>query len=830
MATNPMSETLQHLRRSALLPDAAGMTDGELLEGFVTRRDKAALAGLIRRHGPMVWGVCRRVLPNHHDAEDAFQATFLVLVRKAATVQPRERVGNWLYGVAHQTALNARAEATRRRTRQRSLTALPEPAGQEPDLRSALQPVLDQELSRLPGRYRAAIVLCDLEEKTRKDAAQQLGIPEGTLSGWLARGRAMLARRLARHGLGVSSVALAAVLSQSAVSAGDPIPAISASLHAASLGTAGAFSARVALLVESVAGTAVATKMKIAAAVLLILAAALGTGIIYRGQAATPTEQPTIAASGGAAPKPEPSKAIPREGKRAPKFTLGKATTYVTGPLNDDGYIDYETALNERLVKGITPENNANVLLWQAIRPHPLGMTMPAEYFRWLKMPEPAERGDYFIGPGQYGQGTLKLTAGEPLQEFLEKHDRATRRAWVEKDFPPIAGWLAANEKPLGVVLAATRRPEYCNPQVAQKSGDAGWLGLVGAVSPQLSIYRELASALLARAMLRAGEGRFDEARQDLMACHRLGRLIARGPNFVEHLAGVVIDLNTSRADLALLDRAQPTVKQARAWVGDLQQLPPMPPLTDRVDLGERFLFLQMVTLVRRSPARTFNLLLKTLQPLAGKGEEHPNERRPGDPPAEPPRTAIDALDWDVLLRTGNVWYDRIAAAERLGDRAAREKELGRIRDEVHALRDRAGEPAEVLESLRSGKESGKEASARFGNLLLVFLPAFRAVQNAADRAEQEQRNLHLALALAAYRRDQGRYPEKLEALAPEYLKEVPNDLFSSKPLNYYPAKDGYLLYSIGVNGKDDGGRRQDDTPPGDDITVRMPLPELPRK
>src|SRR5437773_12231666 len=109
MATGQLSGVIQHLRRAMLLRDGARMTDGQLLEDYLSRRDEAALAALVRRHGPMVWGVCRRVLGNYHDAEDAFQATFLVLVRKAASIVPRGMVANWLYGVARQTALNARA-------------------------------------------------------------------------------------------------------------------------------------------------------------------------------------------------------------------------------------------------------------------------------------------------------------------------------------------------------------------------------------------------------------------------------------------------------------------------------------------------------------------------------------------------------------------------------------------------------------------------------------------------------------------------------------------------------------------------------------------------
>src|SRR5438034_1544547 len=127
-----MSEIIQQLRRTVLLRDGAGLTDGELLECFISRREEAAVAALVRRHGPMVWGVCLRVLRNHHDAENAFQATFLVLVRKAASIVPRERVANWLYGVAHQTALKARATAAKRRRRERQVTKIPEPAVAEP--------------------------------------------------------------------------------------------------------------------------------------------------------------------------------------------------------------------------------------------------------------------------------------------------------------------------------------------------------------------------------------------------------------------------------------------------------------------------------------------------------------------------------------------------------------------------------------------------------------------------------------------------------------------------------------------------------------------------
>jgi RNA polymerase sigma factor (sigma-70 family) len=278
MPTSRLREVIQHVRKSALLREGAGLTDGQLLACFIEHRDQAAFAALVKRHAPMVWGVCRRLLRNHHDAEEAFQATFLVLVRKAASILPREMVANWLYGVAHQTARKASALAARRRTRERQVTEMPEPAVQ-PDLWDDLQPLLDEELSRLPDKFRAVIVLCELEGKTRKEAAQQLSCPEGTVASRLATARTMLAKRLARHGLAVPGGVLAGLLSLGVASAGPPPAAVvSATIEAASrfaaghAAASGVISANVAALTGGVLRTMLLNKLKTMAPVVLLLA------------------------------------------------------------------------------------------------------------------------------------------------------------------------------------------------------------------------------------------------------------------------------------------------------------------------------------------------------------------------------------------------------------------------------------------------------------------------------------------------------------------------------------------------------------------------------
>src|SRR5215471_16159577 len=180
-----MNAILQRLRQTAFVPDGAEMTDGRLLDSFIARKDESAFAALVRRHGPMVLGVCRRVVGDYHDAEDAFQATFLVLASKAASLIVGQSLGSWLYQVAYNTARRAGIAGARRRRMERQMEELPQFEAAPPPARDWL-PLLDRELSRLPEKYRSAIVLCDLEGKTRREAAGQLRIPEGTLSSRLA--------------------------------------------------------------------------------------------------------------------------------------------------------------------------------------------------------------------------------------------------------------------------------------------------------------------------------------------------------------------------------------------------------------------------------------------------------------------------------------------------------------------------------------------------------------------------------------------------------------------------------------------------------------------
>jgi RNA polymerase sigma-70 factor (ECF subfamily) len=284
-----MTNLARDLRRMVLMGGAAGLTDAELLERFLTLREDSAFESLVRRHGPMVFGVCRRVLHHEQDAEDAFQATFLVLVRKAATIWPREMLPNWLFGVAYRTALAAKTAAVRRRLRERQVNPMPPTKASDQNLWPDLQPILDEELSHLPNKYRVPIVLCDLEGKSRQEAAQQLGWLPGTLSGRLARARSMLAKRLTRRGLTVSGAVLAASFGQNLASANLPPSLLSSTVKASLMVAAGRaatalISANVIALSQGVLRTMLMTKIKILAVVFLTL----GVSIAGVGRLAYP--------------------------------------------------------------------------------------------------------------------------------------------------------------------------------------------------------------------------------------------------------------------------------------------------------------------------------------------------------------------------------------------------------------------------------------------------------------------------------------------------------------------------------------------------------------
>src|SRR5262245_6617107 len=230
MTTARLGILLSQLDTVASLSGPGSLTDCQLLKRFAEHREEQAFAALVRRHGPLVLGVCRRVLRRPEDCEDVFQATFLTLARKAASVRWQESVGGWLHEVASRLARRAKADAARRHAREQEAAAHREPASETAVRKLAL--MIDEELQYLPHLFRAPLLLCYVEGLPTNEAARQLGLPLRTLQRRLEQGRERLRRRLARQGFSLSAVLLGARLGQAAGPAAIPGTLMAATLRA----------------------------------------------------------------------------------------------------------------------------------------------------------------------------------------------------------------------------------------------------------------------------------------------------------------------------------------------------------------------------------------------------------------------------------------------------------------------------------------------------------------------------------------------------------------------------------------------------------------------
>jgi RNA polymerase sigma factor (sigma-70 family) len=299
MAIAELFPVLHYLHKLAAERHPETVTDAELLAQFSARRDDAAFTALVQRHGRMVWNVCRRLVRDWQVAEDAFQATFMVLARKAAAIQTPERLSCWLYGVAHRTALKARTEHARRRSREQPLAD--QPAKAAPDWES-IRPALDEEIGRLPAPCRTAFILCYLEGKTNDQAARLLGWPKGTVATRLARARERLRQRLVRHGVTLSAAALSAMLAPDSLAAGLPpglvAPTANTALRFAAGQAVTPLSTQAATLAQGVIQTMFKTKLKLMAALALAIAVlAGGTGTMLLSGAPSAADASETAAA-----------------------------------------------------------------------------------------------------------------------------------------------------------------------------------------------------------------------------------------------------------------------------------------------------------------------------------------------------------------------------------------------------------------------------------------------------------------------------------------------------------------------------------------------------
>ena len=443
-----------------------------------------------------------------------------------------------------------------------------------------------------------------------------------------------------------------------------------------------------------------------------------------------------------------------------PRIIVSRETTYLTEPLRPNGYPDFCAAINRRLSEGVTPENNAAVLFWQAVGPRLIQESLRQEYFQRLGMTPPPETGDYFVDYDTFVQRDMPAGTADPnayTEAATKELEQAIAQPWSAQEFPRLAKWLTANEKPLTLLVEASKRPRRYDPILSQTGR------MFDVLLPGVQQQREITKALVARATQNVCTGNVDAAWGDLQACHRWARLAGQGFCIVEVLIGSKIDHMAFRGDLALLANSRLSANQAttmRQWLADLPRLPSM---ADIVDSGERLAWIDFVLHASQEGARNPRVF-EFFDYKSGRVWFWTS-------------LVCVSSNWESVLLAGNALFDQCTVACR--------KKLYRERKAT-------------LDTLDAGlRRTVRDPSFwnQLKSLCLRLIPAIATAQQAEDSWNMHSELIQLAFSLAAYRADHGAYPKKLAELAPKYIKEVPKDMFNNDADLHYQRQDGgYLL------------------------------------
>ncbi len=541
-----------------------------------------------------------------------------------------------------------------------------------------------------------------------------------------------------------------------------------------------------------------------------------------------------------------------------PKIIISPQTTHITAPLRANGMPDYAQWLLENQRKGVTPENNAAVLMWQAL--WPIDMDMEEQHYElicdelgidpvpskkdslqdvyemanfrrlavWLHEQRrlsvdgraPTAEAIATLSDWEGSPWGLEGEAGELLDIIDPIVEDALSRPWPSEGIPPLADWARENQRPLDLLVAASRRPHYYSPSPQILDGtDEGLIGML----PSLGSVREAARALSLRAMWHLREGRPEEAWEDLFALYRLTRHVGSGETLVHLLYGIAIEGIANETCRAFLGSSDLTAEQARRAERDLASLSNWS-MANAMNRTERLLFLDTIIYLATEGSNPGDIL----DSLNG---------------ADAIVTALHftSIDWNFVLREGNRWYDRVVAAAELPTLAARQAAFAQIDADLEERNEELQRPAAIAWGVLSRRRRSEIMAAA---LVEYFVPSAGYCQIASDRANTNLELMRLAATLLVFRAENGHYPEKLDDLVPRFAASLPIDIYSEKPPIYRPDDDraGFLLYSVGENGVDDGGTevsgwivdgewrdemQEVDYPDATDEVIRFPVPPL---
>ncbi len=508
------------------------------------------------------------------------------------------------------------------------------------------------------------------------------------------------------------------------------------------------------------------------------------------------------AADEDATPTPELTKA---------GIKLSKETTYFVEPLREDGTVDYVAAFNKRLSEGVTPENNAAVLIWQAIGYRKdMSEKFNERAAERLGIDSLPKEGPVLLGIDEFLR-TLpdEQQAGINKEQIYKDQGRSMTRPWLPAQFPLINQWIDANEQPLKLIAAATKRPQYFSPLVSDDDRET----VITTLLPMVQESRAAARLLAARAMRSLAQDDITAATEDLLVCHRFGRQIGEGPTIIEALVGIAIDSIAAHASHSLIANPDLSADQLAAYRKELNSLPALPRMVEKIDLAERCLSLDAIQLLATQGPKGLQIIGNGAadEGLAGNIVEFFMKR---------------GVDWNLVLIRFNKLYDRLTTLMKIENRATREAAINAFNEE---LKQNRGEiqnlnPLQMLfgKGIRAGVTEGMSVI-----LESLLVPAILQAGHAEERQTMKMQVTQIGFAIAGYQREHGEYPQTLADLKPKFLKDVWTDLYTGEPLIYKRTDDGFLLYSVGENQTDDNGESDYSAiQTKDDLAVQVPLPD----
>ncbi len=505
-----------------------------------------------------------------------------------------------------------------------------------------------------------------------------------------------------------------------------------------------------------------------------------------------------------------------------PKVVISKETTYFTEPLRPDGGVDYVAALNRKYSQGVTPENNAAVALWQAAGPKELDSKIRKRYFEMLGIAELPETGDYLVEVWDMPEFKIHdiKSAGSKsaMPTWADQLSYATYNSWTEDEFPLLALSLQRSAKPMRVLAEGLSRSRFFAPLEPLDCSSE----IIGRLANDGS--RQIASDLSLRAMHEARDATVADKWRDAMMLYRLERLLSQRCFMVDWLLSIYSSDTARRAAAAISQNEKITADEAKKCQGQLLRLPPMRSLSSICDEGDRCYVIE--TMMMLASTKDSKDIFDIIDP-----EQEKHEVRAA---AFKRLIADENVDWTEFLRSFNTRRDRLVAALKCPITNQTLAKLATLQNEA---KQRANAAANWV--LSKTPDPTRPLTPQAKALCLVDLmeqsqiflygPTVRI-----DLKRQTDESLAvLAFALAGYRAEhQGKYPETLVELAPKYIDGIPKDPITNGEFRYKSDGDGYLLYGVGYNGRDDGGRGPANMPESatfkqridwDDVVIRTP-------